>query len=45
MRNLRLISKIMMSKLGKQIIITHTLPNISRIKGNQANGIWSVTRI
>ena len=33
---LRLISKFKTSKPGKQTFITHTLPNISRSKGNQA---------
>ena len=34
-RKLRLISKFMTSQTGQQIIKIHTLPNISRSKGNQ----------
>ena len=34
-RKTRLISKFMMSHNGSQTIATHTLPNISRNKGNQ----------
>ena len=34
-RKIRLISKFMTSKSGKQIIVIHILPNISRRKGNQ----------
>ena len=34
-RKIRLISKLMMSQLGKQTIAIHTIPNISRNKGNQ----------
>ena len=32
----RLISKYLTSQTGQQIITTHTLPNMSRSKGNQA---------
>ena len=32
---MRLISDFMASQLGYQTILIHTLPNISRIKGNQ----------
>ena len=37
----------MAPKSGKQTIAIHTLPNISRSKGNQQsdNEIWSVNRI
>ena len=35
MRKIRLISKFMMPKLGKQTIATHILPNTSKSKGNQ----------
>ena len=34
-RNIRLVSKSMTSKLGSQTITIHILRNISRIKGNQ----------
>ena len=34
-RKVRLISKFMMSQLGKQTIAIHILPNISRSEGNQ----------
>ena len=34
-KKIRLISKFMMSQLGKQTIAIHKLPNISRGKGNQ----------
>ena len=34
-RKIRLISKLMASQTGKQIIMRHILPNISRSKGNQ----------
>ena len=34
-RKMRLISNFMASQLGYQTILIHTLPNISRIKGNQ----------
>ena len=34
-RKVRLISKFMMSQLGKQTIAIHMLPNISRSEGNQ----------
>ena len=34
-RKIRLISKFMKSKSGKQTIAIHILPNISRSKGNQ----------
>ena len=34
-RKIRLISKFMTSKSGKQTIAIHILPNISRSKGNQ----------
>ena len=32
---MRLISNFMASQLGYQTVLIHTLPNISRIKGNQ----------
>ena len=34
-RKIKLISNFMTSQLGKQTIVIHTLPNISRSKGNQ----------
>ena len=34
-RKVKLISKFMTSQPGKQTIVIHTLPNISRIKVNQ----------
>ena len=34
-RKVRLISKFMMSQLGKKTIAIHILPNISRSEGNQ----------
>ena len=35
-RKLNVISNFMTSHTGKQVIIIHILPNISRSKGNQA---------
>ena len=35
-KRLRLIQKFMMSQTGKQIIMIHVMPNISRNKVNQA---------
>ena len=34
-RKMRLISNFMTSQAGKQIVVIHILPNISRSKGNQ----------
>ena len=47
-RKIRLISKFMTSKPGKQTIAIQILPNISRGKNNQTirfGEIWSVNRI
>ena len=44
-RKKRLISKSMTYQPGSQTIVIHILPNISRIKGNQAMKFESVNRI
>ena len=36
-RKIRLLSKFMASQIGKQIIMIHILPNISRSKGSETN--------